>query len=198
MVKMAAFIIFPAMLGLIVVSEPFIRLVLTEKWLPTVPFLRVVCVSGLTIPLQSLALSVIMAKGHSGLFLKLDIVKKFLLVITIFITYRWGVMAIVYGSAVLAYIFYYINFYYTGKKLNFSFGRQLLDLLPYFVAGLVMAAMMFISGYFISNSDALTLVVQLLTGIIVYALLSKLFKFEAYHETILVLVRVKSKLLKSK
>ncbi len=197
-VKMAAFINFPAMLGLIVISEPFIRLVLTEKWMPAVPYLRIMCISGLTIPLQSLALSVIMAKGHSGLFLKLDIIKKILLVLTVFITYRWGVMAIVSGSAVLSFVFYYINFYYTGKKLNFSLAKQLLDLLPYFVVGLIMAALMYISGYFFPNSDILKLLVQFFTGIIVYTLLSKLFKLEAYHETMLVLIRIKSKLIRSK
>ncbi len=195
-VKMASFINFPLMLGLIVVSEPFVRLLLTEKWLPLVPYLQLMCITGLSLPIQSLTMSVITAKGDSGLFLKLDIVKKVLLVITLFITYRWGVIAIVLGNTILSYFFFYLNFYFAGKKMDFSFRNQLLDLLPYTVIGLTMAVFMYVSGLLISDSDILKLMVQAITGIVVYVGLSKLFKLEAYKETMTILVRIKSKFRK--
>lgn len=186
------------MLGLIVISEPMIRLVLTEKWLPVVPFLQVMCIGSLIGPLQGFALNIILAKGDSGLFMKLDILKKLIFAVVIFITFRWGVMAIIYGNVILAYFFYYINFYFTGKKLNFSFGRQLLDLLPYFLIALIAAMFMFFSGYLISNSDALKLLVQSTIGIAVYIILSKIFKLEAYYEMMTILGTLKSKLQKNK
>jgi O-antigen/teichoic acid export membrane protein len=196
--KMAAFINFPIMLALILVSEPLIGLVLTEKWLPAVPYLQVMCIGGLLGPLQSLSLSVLTAKGHSRLFLKLDILKKVVTVITVFITYRWGVIAIIYGGVFLSYFSFYVNFYFTGKILNFSFRKQLLDLLPYFIIALVMAVFMYVTGYFLPDSYIIKLIVQSFTGIVIYMFLSKMFKLEAYNETMIILMKLKLKLTKSK
>lgn len=197
-VKMAAFINFPVMLGLIVVSEPLISLVLTDKWLPVVPYLQLMCIGALLGPLQGFALNVILAKGDSRLFLKLDILKKTVAIVTIFITYRWGVIAIIYGNIVLSFLSYYVNFYFTGKKLNFSFGKQMYDLLPYLLIALITAVFMYISGYFLSDSNILKLLVQGTTGVVVYFLLSKIFKLEAYKETMNVLTVAVSKIKKKK
>ena len=197
LMKMSAFVNFPIMLGLIVVSEPLIRILLTEKWLPAVPYLQVLCIGGLLGPQQLLSLSIITAKGHSRLFLKLDIFKKAVMLTTIFITYRWGVMAIIYGMVFVSYFSFYVNFFFTGKMLNFSFGKQLLDLLPYLLIASVMAVIMYISGYFLPDSDILKLIIPSVLGFGIYFLLSKVFNLEAYKESMIILGNLKSKIKKN-
>jgi len=193
--RIAAFINFPIMIGLIVLSEPLVRLILTDKWLQIVPYIQVICIGGLIIPLHTLSLSIIKAKGDSKIFLRLEFVKNIISTIVIFIIYRWGIMAIIYSNVVLAYLFLYVNFYFAGKKMNFTFGKHLVDLLPYFGMSLITMVIMYISGYFLS-SDILKLLVPTITGILVYGLLSRFFKVEAYTESMIILHKIKSKFTK--
>lgn len=193
-VKISAFINFPVMLGLMVVSKPLIMLILTEKWMPSVPYLQILCLAGLLTPMQHLTLSLIKAKGDSGLFLRLDIFKKILVTVIILIVYRWGIMALVYASVVMSYLSFYINFYFVGKKLNFSFAKQLLDLLPYISIAVITAVIMYVSGIYISDSDILQLIVQVFMGIVTYIIMNKIFKTEAFEEMTGILVVIKSKI----
>lgn len=193
-VKISAFINFPVMLGLMVVSKPLIMLILTEKWMPSVPYLQILCLAGLLTPMQHLTLSLIKAKGDSGLFLRLDIFKKILVTVIILIVYRWGIMALVYSSVVMSYLAFYINFYFVGKKLNFSFAKQLLDLLPYISIAVITAVIMYVSGIYISDSDILQLIVQVFMGILTYIIINKIFKTEAFEEMTGILVVIKSKI----
>lgn len=195
-VKIAAFINFPIMLGLMVVSEPLVRLILTDKWIQIVPYIQVICIRGLIAPLHTLSLSILKAKGDSRIFLRIDITKHIISTIVLFVVYRWGIMAIIYSNVALAYLFYYLNFYFAGKKMNFSFGKQLLDLLPYFILALITSVIMFFSAYFFSSSEVLKLIVPSGIGIVIYTLLSRFFKVEAYVESMIILNRLKSKFTK--
>lgn len=195
-VKLAAFVNFPMMLGLFIVSEPLIILVLTEKWLPAVPYLQLLSIAGLLTPMHTLSLSVIKAKGDSGNFLKLDIIKKIVSITVLIVIYRWGITAIIYGSIALSALFFYMNFYYAGKRMGFSFGRQLLDLFPYAGIASIMAVVMYISVYFLPDSNILKLFVPAVLGFVIYFLLSKLFKVEAYIEFVSVLANLKARIKK--
>ena len=106
-------------------------------------------------------------------------------------------MAIIYSNVVLAYFYLYLNFYFAGKKMNFTFGKLLLDLLPYFGIALIMMVIMYISGYFFSSSNILKLIIPSITGILVYSLLSRFFKVEAYNESMIILNKLKSKFKRS-
>jgi O-antigen/teichoic acid export membrane protein len=195
-VKMAAFINFPIMLGLIVLAEPLIRFILTDKWLPAVPYLQLLAIAGLLAPMHTLALSVIKAKGDSRIFLNLDIVKKVIATATILVVYRWGVIAIIYSNIVLGFMFFYMNFFYAGKRMSFSFGKQLLDLLPYILVAGIMAGIMFVSRFLLPDSDIVQLIVSSIIGVIVYFAISALLKLEAYKETIAILASLKRRLIK--
>ena len=129
-VRIAAFINFPIMLGMMVVSEPLVKIILTDKWLQIVPYMQVICIGGLIAPLHTLCLNILKAKGDSNMFMKLDIVKNIFSTIVLFVVYRWGIMAIIYSNVVLAYFYLYLNFYFAGKKMNFTFGKLLLDNKP--------------------------------------------------------------------
>src|SRR5690606_24967389 len=73
---MVFYIVTPIMLCLILISEPLFRLVLTEKWLPSVPFFNILCVGTVFHPLSIYNLNIILAKGRSDLHFKLEALKK--------------------------------------------------------------------------------------------------------------------------
>ena len=180
---MLVFINSPAMVGLAVVAEPLVKVLLTEKWLPCVPYLQLLSVIGLLLPLQMLNLNVLMAMGRSDLFLRLEIIKKVLIICNIALTWRWGVIAMIQGQIVVSIASYFLNSFYTGKLINYSMLEQVKNILPYFI----LAALMGISIYFlqyISFSGALSLVVvQIAAGAFVYLSLCGLFRLQAFKDS---------------
>ena len=74
---------FPLMIGLAVVARPLVLVLLTEKWVPAVPYLQLLCIAGLLFPLHLMNLNVLQALGRSDLFLRLEIIKKGMIAINI-------------------------------------------------------------------------------------------------------------------
>ena len=104
---------------------------LTEKWAACIPYLQLLCVAGLLFPLQLMNLNVLQALGRSDLFLRLEIIKKVLIVINIAVTWRWGISAMIYGMIVISIISYYLNSYYNGMLIDYSIGEQVRDVFSY-------------------------------------------------------------------
>ena len=70
-IKTSSFMIFPMMIGMAVVAEPLVKIVLTDKWLPAVPFLQIFCISYALMPIHTANLQAINAMGRSDIFLRL-------------------------------------------------------------------------------------------------------------------------------
>ena len=85
------------MIGLAVIARPLVLVLLTEKWAACIPYFQLLCIGGLLYPVHVMNLNVLQALGRSDLFLRLEIIKKVLIVINIAITWRWGISAIIYG-----------------------------------------------------------------------------------------------------
>ena len=129
---------FPMMIGLAVVARPLVLVLLTEKWLPCVPYLQLLCAVGLLYPLHAINLNVLKAQGRSDLFFRLEILKKILVVIAIAITYRWGISAMICGGIATSCLCYCLNTYYTRKLLDYPVTEQIRDLLPSLILASVM------------------------------------------------------------
>ena len=97
----------PLMIGLAVVARPLVVVLLTEKWLPCVFYLQLLCVAGVFYPLHVINLNVLTSLGRSNLFLRLEILKKILTVVAVVVTYRWGIAAMIYGQIVTSFLAYY-------------------------------------------------------------------------------------------
>lgn len=178
MIRMVAFALFPVMAILGMVSEPMIKVVLTDKWLPSVPLLQILCIVGAFYPLHAINLDILKVKGRSDLFLRLEIIKQALNVLMIVICYRWGVYGLVWGSVALNAVCYYINSFYSKSIVGYGIKDQMADL---FTIGLVSFSMMLI--LFVANqliqTDLLKLIVLPVLGIGSYMVISRL---AAIHE----------------
>ena len=75
-VTLSSYVIFPMMAGLAAVAPALVELLLTEKWLPCVPYMQIYCFSLAFYPVHSCNLQAINAMGRSDIFLKLEIIKK--------------------------------------------------------------------------------------------------------------------------
>jgi O-antigen/teichoic acid export membrane protein len=137
---MLAMVMFPVMVGLMVVATPLVNVLLSAKWLPCVPYFRLLCIIGILYPLHVVNVNVLRARGEMGVFLKLEFLKKGLIVVAILLTYRWGIVAMIWGQVVQSFVNYHLNAHFGGKSIGYSWQAQLKDILPYIGITLVMAA----------------------------------------------------------
>src|SRR5690606_33140255 len=105
--KMVIFIIAPVLVIMGVLGEPLLRFLFTEKWLPAVPYFQIMCAAGILYPLHAYNLNILSVKGRSDLFLKLEVIKKIIIVIAIIFALPYGIIALLYGQVFISIIVYF-------------------------------------------------------------------------------------------
>lgn len=175
----SSFLLFPIMIGLAVVGEPLIKIILTDKWLPCVPFMQVFCLSYALWPIHTANLQAINALGRSDIFLKLEIIKKIIGIIILIISMFFGVYAIAIGTLINGIIATFINAYPNLQLLNYSYKEQVKDITPSLLLSIFMGLIVY-SILFFKLSPYLTLILQILIGVFVYIGMAKAFKLECF------------------
>lgn len=163
----AVFFHFPLIIGLIVVAEPLIRLLMTERWAPSAPFFQLLCIIGLFWPLHVLNLNVLIVTGRSDLFLRLEIIKRVLVVISIALTYRWGIYALIGGQIVVSLVGYYLNSLYSGELIGYPMREQIGDFYVYLLTAIAMGICMYLVGDTLT-SDLFQVLAKSTVGLVVY------------------------------
>lgn len=174
------YIMAPLMMGLAFCAEPVVRLVLTDKWLPCVPYLRIFCITYMFWPIHTANLNAIKAMGRSDLFLRLEIVKKIVGMILLLVTMRISVMAMACSMIVSSISSQIINSYPNWKLLRYNYLEQLRDIIP----SILLAVGMGICVSFIpllALGNLATLLLQILVGGVLYIIGSALFRLEAFE-----------------
>ena len=174
----STFLMAPLMTGLACAAVPLIRLILTEKWLPCVPYLRIFCAGMLFYPIHTANLNAIKAMGRSDLFLKLEIVKKVVGLVLILATMRISVMAMALSMPLNSVLCQIINAWPNRKLLDYKYTDQIKDILPNLLTAVAMGACVWGIGK-LSLPDWLLLMIQVAGGAAIYAGLSALFKNES-------------------
>jgi O-antigen/teichoic acid export membrane protein len=177
-----AMVNFPMMVGLAVVARPLVQVLLTDKWLPCVPYLQLLCVVGILYPLHAININVLIAQSRSDLNLRITVMKNILKVVLLTITWRWGIEAILWGQIVVSLLCYIVNTYYTSILIKYSIKEQVLDISPYFVVSGIMGVGVFVLNYAITVNIVLMLTLQIVTGMGLFALLCYLFRPMAFCE----------------
>lgn len=174
---LGSFIIMPAMIGLAAISEPLICILLTEKWLPCVIYMQIICIGNMTIPLTSSNLVAIKALGRSDIYMKLEFIRRaaMLLVLMVSVIGLHTVKAIAWGYAVSAWIDYIITSVPLGYLLQYGLYQQIQDIWKYLITSIAMAGIVFLVGR-ISDQYLVVLPIQIFIGCSVYFLLSLLLK----------------------
>lgn len=179
-IKTSTYIMAPLMIGLAFCANTIVELVLTEKWLPCVPFLQIFCITYMFYPVHTANLNAIKAMGKSDIFLKLEIIKKIVGMALLLSTMWFGVMAMAYSLLVSCVLNQIINSWPNKKLLNYGYLEQLKDILP----GILLALFMGICVYFVSFlpiSIYLILVIQVVLGATIYIGISAILKLDAFE-----------------
>jgi O-antigen/teichoic acid export membrane protein len=172
----------PMMIGLAAIAEPLILLLLTEKWAECIPYLQLLCFYGLLHPLNLINLNLLLSVGRSELYLRLEIIKKVLIVICVATTWPFGITGMIYGLILFSVVSCYLNSYYTGKFIGYPLREQLIDVLPYFIVSGAMGIGMYAIGSLPFPNDWVRLLANLTAGTLLYMGLCLLFRLEAFME----------------
>ena len=171
----------PAMLGMAVVAEPLVVTLFGEKWLPSVPILKVLCLSGVLWPLHVINLNVLIAQGHSNLFFRIEIIKKIVGVSAIIFASAYGLMAIAWSQLAVSVVCFLINAHYTGVLINYSAWHQTLDLIPYLIVGVSMSLVVIPIELYTTFSPQVKLTLMSVSGAIFYWLACRVLRLAAFE-----------------
>lgn len=180
LIRSTMFITFTLMLGMAAVAKPMVLTLIGEKWLPSVVYLQMLCFVGMLYPLHALNLNMLQVQGRSDLFLKLEVIKKVLAIPTIVIGIFWGIKIMIAGMIVNTIIAYYLNSYWSGRLIGYSFWQQVKDILPSFFLALFMAGIVFLIGEFIPFSAVWKLIIQIVIGAVIIFMSGEIMRFRDY------------------
>lgn len=179
-IKTSTYIMAPLMMGLAFCAEPIVGLVLTDKWLPCVPFLRIFCVTYMFYPIHTANLNAIKAMGRSDLFLKLEIVKKVVGIALLLSTMWFGVMAMAYSLFISSILSQIINSWPNRKLLRYGYLEQLKDILPGIALAVLMGCCVNLVELF-HLTNIVTLLIQIPLGALIYIIASALLHLESFE-----------------
>jgi len=179
-IRSTMLITFVLMLGMVAVARPMILTLIGEKWEPCVIYLQLLCFVGMFYPLHALNLNMLQVQGRSDLFLRLEIIKKALAVPVIVIAVIWGIKAMILGMMLLSLIAYYLNSYWSGRFIGYSFLEQTKDVLPSFLLALIMSSIVFAEGLLVPLPPLPLLIIQLITSALLTFGLCEGFHFKDY------------------
>lgn len=181
LIKTTGFFVIPCMTALAIISEPFVRFFLTEKWMPAVVLMQWICFARMFTPISALNMNILNAIGRSDLFLKIDLSKLPMAFIALAITLPFGIEVVVIGHFVTSFIAFFINAYYPGRKFGYGAFHQIKDLFPVMLCTVGMAIVMLgISCLF--HSDLAKIVFCVIGGGGAYYIFAALIKINDIKE----------------
>lgn len=178
-IRTSAYLMSPLMFVLLAMSEPLVRIILTDKWIACVPLLQLFCILNLFQPIHTANLQAIKAIGRSDIFFYLEIIKKSIDLVAFLFVMRVSVYAIVFSMTALCALFTIVNAYPNIKLLNYTIKEQINDILPPILMSVVMCILVYSLSCFIDNPYTLVLI-QSVIGFIVYVILSMLTSNKEY------------------
>lgn len=183
--RMVTFIIAPILMLLAVLAEPIFRFLFTEKWLPSVPFFQILCVSGVMYPFHSYNLNILNVKGRSDLFLKLELYKKIITIVTLVGSIPFGIIGLLWGRVLSSFLSLFVNTYYSGRFINYSGFEQFKDVLSILLITIVTGTVIFGVDFFVSTYeviDVFRIIIGLTLGPIFYIFVSQFMKISSITE----------------
>lgn len=166
LLKQIVFWVSPFMIFMAVLANPLFRLLLTEKWMDSVPFFQILCFVGLLYPVHLYNLNILNVKGRSDLFLRVEAIKKIVSVVVLASAIQFGLHALVWSELVLSLLIFFANSYYSGSLIGYSTADQLEDIGPLLALALLASGVVFAArGWLYASSDLVQLLVSASLGV---------------------------------
>lgn len=177
--KLSSYVMSPILIGFIAVAEPFLAVLLTEKWLPAVPYLRIICIVLLFLPPQTTILQGIKAVGRSDVVLKIDLPVRIVATLLLLVSVRFGTIYIAL-SEVATTVFGTAVYMYSAKKIiGYKYKEVCADFISNIALSAAMGLAVWLLGNTLSVSWSIQLLVQVVAGVVLYIGLSIIVRNES-------------------
>lgn len=196
-IRVSSYLVFPMMMGFFAVSDSFISVVLTDKWMPASIYIKIFCISSMFTMIATGNCETIKAMGRSDIFLKMEVIKKicYFIAIGLFIAVSNSPVILAFSSIACTAIAILVNTYPNRKLLGYSYFLQLKDLVPNLILSILMALAVMAMNK-LSINKLMLLILQVFVGFIVYLILSITTKNSAFLYLIGLLKDYSSKMRK--
>lgn len=182
LIKLMFYITSTLMLFMIINAREIVLILIGEKWAPVIPYLKIISISAILYPLHSLNLNMLNAKGRSDLFLRLEIIKKLIVIPVIAIGIQFGMIVMLWGMVFNSLLAYLINAFYSARLINYPTIEQLKDIAPTFVHTLIMAGLAFAVGTVAPSNLFLSLIMKTAVALLYLIGAGYLFKIPEFLE----------------
>lgn len=175
-----SFVIFPVMIGLLALSNTFVSVFLTNKWLPCSIYIKIYCITYMVDMLNSGNLQSIRAIGRSDVILKLEVFKKslYFVVIVLFVFFSRSPIVMSMSAFVTSLIAISANAFANNKLINYTIKSQMLDVRVNLYTSMLMGIAVLLLDRYITPS-LLSLVFEIFVGVILYFGMNYIIKNEA-------------------
>lgn len=172
-----AAVMFPVMVGMVAVADDMFALLLGERWMPTVPYFKVLSLTGLFYPLSMIAYNVLKVAGDGRIILRLEVVKKAIMTIILVATIPHSTMAVAWGLVAMSVTEFAVNLLASLRFAQISLWRMAKTLMPVAaLTALMYAAVEVVGAYTTNFSIFARFVAQIFSGVAVYIVLALTFR----------------------
>lgn len=173
-----SYILFPALTIFAFVAHPLVVLILTEKWLPVIPYIQICCFTFAFHPMAALDMQVLAAIGRSDLRLKLEFIKKPIGILLLVLAIPYGPISIAISAAITSIVSLAIGAIACSKCVGYTVWAHFRDILPILVVSLISGFCVFFIDATFTLSPLSATIVEGGIGVIVYIALSFIFNIE--------------------
>lgn len=183
MLSFTSFISFPVMFGLGLISKELIWITITDKWLPCVPIIQLLCISGAFVPINSLQQQLLISKGKSNLYLWNTVCMCIALLVTCMCTYSFGLIPMLTAYVSVSICGVFVWFYFVKKEIDLSLTKFLINLIPFMCIALIT---MIFTWYITRGMDNIVLLfsAKIVFAIIIYSIIIWIYKPSLLKECI--------------
>ena len=180
-IRTVSYIVFPVMVGFLAVSDSFVRVLLTEKWMPASIYIKIFCITYAFNIVQTGNLQTIRAIGRSDIILKLEIIKKslYFVVILLALLFAKSPEALAVATIINTCIATVVNTAPNRKLIGYRYRDQIADILPNLILCVIMGVLVYLVN-FLAMGALLKLCVQLVVGVVSYLLLSLVTRNQSF------------------
>lgn len=184
-VRLLSFVLFPAMLGLVAISSDMFMLLLGERWMPTVPYFRILALSGMIYPLAMVGYNVLKIKSDGRVVVRLEVVKRVVMTLVLCVTIPTGIEAVAWGMTAMAFVEFLLNSGFALRLMSFGVVRLAKALLPSLLLSLVVYfGLEILNPHLAHLSVALRLTADIALAVVSYIALAWTLRLRAFHEVI--------------
>jgi len=184
-VRLLSFVLFPAMLGLVAISSDMFMLLLGERWMPTVPYFRILALSGMVYPLAMVGYNVLKIKSDGRVVVRLEVVKRVVMTLVLCVTIPTGIEAVAWGMTAMAFVEFLLNSGFALRLMSFGVVRLAKALLPSLLLSLIVYfGLEILNPHLAHLSVALRLTADIALAVVSYIALAWALRLRAFHEVI--------------